>query len=54
MSRMLNDQAEKCREASLLFVKSAAALLPDTSALFQRVVPALKLRVGGDETVEDS
>lgn len=54
MSRMLNDQAEKCREASLLFVKSAAVLLPDTSALFQRVVPALKLRVGGDETVEDS
>ncbi|QDZ21938.1 hypothetical protein HOP50_06g44790 [Chloropicon primus] len=54
MTRLLNDQAEKCREAALLFAKAAAEVLPNTSLLFQRTVPAVKARVGSDQVAEPS
>ena len=54
VARMLNDPAEKCREAALLFVKAAAKVLPDTSLLFQRVVPVLRSRMGSEDVHEPS
>lgn len=54
LARLLNDPAEKCREAGVLFVRAAASALQDTSLLFQRTVPAVKARIGGDEACEPS
>jgi dynein assembly factor 5 len=56
IARMLNDPSEKCREAALHFVRAAAAspLVPDTAALFQRVIPVIRERMGTEGTFEAS